>query len=42
MKKTEYLYRFLHTSRYAGSVWNVAHPSPAEGKMSLFKHVNNS
>ena len=23
-------------------VWNVAHPSPAEGKMSLFIHVNSS
>ena len=28
--------------RVIQSVWNVAHPSPAEGKMSLFIHVNNS
>ena len=28
--------------RVIKSVWNVAHPSPTEGKMSMFSHVNNS
>ena len=26
--------------RVIKSVWNVAHPSPTEGKMSMFSHVN--
>ena len=33
------LCRVIQTIQF---VWNVAHPSPAEGKMSLFIHVNSS
>ena len=48
MKKKKKNGIFIQTStqvalwRVIQSVWNVAHPSPAEGKMSLFIHVNNS
>ena len=28
--------------RVIKSVWNVAHPSPTEGKTSIFSHVTNS